>query len=100
MIIKKHKSSRGLIVALCDDSILGKKFCDGDAVLDLSSDFYSGERVDGDDALKICRRAYIINAAGRDSVSFLIKNKFIGNKSMIRVGGVPYAQCLITGNEM
>lgn len=100
IILKKHRTKSGLIVALCDDDIVGKKFSENDAVLDLSSDFYKGEKKGDDEVLETCKNAYIINAVGNYAVSFLIKNDFVNEKNVIKVSGIPFVQCLLLQNEI
>lgn len=100
MIAKQHRTRNGIIVALCDDKILGKKFFEGDAVLDLSSDFYKGEKVSRERAAEICKRAYIINAVGEESVSLLVSQGFIEKNNIKKISRMPFAQCIVIENEI
>lgn len=100
MIARQHKTNRGLIVALCDKKLLGKKFSEGDAIIDLSADFYKGEEVSEETALKICKKAYLVNAAGEKSVRLLLSNGFLEEKNIICIAKIPFAQCMILENEV
>jgi len=45
MIVKSHSTGDGRkVIAICDDSLLGKKFEEGDKQLDLTSEFYQGQK--------------------------------------------------------
>jgi len=100
MIVKEHKSKSGLIVALCDEKIMGEKFLENGLVLDLSSDFYKGKKSSEKEAEERCKRAYIINAVGKESVQIIRKLGLIGEKNIIKIKGIPFAQCLIVENEI
>ena len=93
MIAKKHFSNGKLVLGICDKEIKGKKFEEGKLVLDLGSDFYNGEECSKEEILKLCKKAYIINAVGEKTVSFLRENKFVEEYSKIEK--VPFAYVLI-----
>ncbi|MEM4337090.1 MAG: DUF424 family protein [Candidatus Woesearchaeota archaeon] len=99
MIIKEHKTRSGNIIAICDSSIIGKKFVEGDAVLDLSSDFYRGKKSSKEEILSKCKKAYIINAVGEETINLLLSQKIISEKNIIKVQGIPFAQCILIENE-
>jgi len=100
MILKIHKTKNGIIVALCDENIVGKKFTERNLILDLTADFYKGEKVDKKEALKICRNAYIINAVGKEAVKLLLDNEFAAKENIIKIAGTPSVQCLVLQNEI
>jgi hypothetical protein len=95
MIVKIHKNEGRLILAICDKGLLGKKFTDGNKQLDLRSDFYKGEYMDKDELKEMTRKAYIINAVGKKSVSFLEKEGLVSRDKIIKIDKVPHAQCLL-----
>jgi len=100
MIVKKHRTAGGILVAICDENIFGKKFSEDGKMLDLSADFYKGEKMDGETALRVCKSAYIINSVGEKSVALLTKNKFVSEKNIIKIKGIPFAQCIVLENEI
>jgi len=99
MIAKEHKSNAGKILSLCDEEIIGKKYKEGDIVLDLSAEFYKGEKVSEEDAIKKLSAAYIVNAAGNNSVNILKEKGIVTDKNIIIIQGIPFCQCLIIENE-
>jgi len=100
MIVKEHKSKSGIILSVCDDVLIGKKLREGELVLDLSADFYSGKSLSKDEAEKKCRKAYIINAVGESSVDLLKSLGLVDKNKILIIEGVPFAQCLILENEV
>ena len=100
MIIKEHKSSSGIIVALCDENIIGKKYSENGLLLDLSSDFYKGKKTSIEEVEKKCKRAYIINAVGEKCIEFLKKKGLANEKNVVRIKNIPFVQCLLLENEV
>ena len=94
MIIKKHARQGKLVLAICDSDILGKSFSEGDAVLDLKSEFYKGEKMPEENILKLVRVCYMINAIGKKSTGFLIEKEIISKEDIKEIGGVPYTLVL------
>ena len=45
MIVKKHSQNNKLVLAICDEDLLGKTIEENDLILDLKSDFYRGEEM-------------------------------------------------------
>lgn len=93
MIIKKHIRDGNLVIALCDEDLLGKTFEEGTMTLDLTSPFYQGEPADPDslpDALNI---AAAIIAAGNETLEYLKGQGFINDPASIKtVENIPFTQ--------
>ena len=95
MILKVHKTQEGKnIISICDSNLIGKKFCEKNRQLDLSSSFYMGEEKGKDEIRIAVKNAYILNIAGEESVSFCFGEGRISKRSIIRVKNIPCAQCL------
>ena len=92
MILKKHFSEGRLILAICDNDLIGKAFEDGAGYLNLKSGFYKGEDVSNDKIIDLLNKAYIINAVGKDSVGLLIKEKIILSEQIKQIKKIPYVQ--------
>ena len=88
-----------MMLAICDASLKGKKFSEDDKQLDLSSDFYNGEEMSDEEVLELFKTAYIVNLAGEESVLFGIKAGIIEEDHIIKVDGIPHAQCVIVREE-
>ena len=94
MLVKKHKTPDGqLILAVCDDELLGKQFEEGDKVLDLSGDFFKGEEMNEGTLDRVIKQAYMANAIGEKSVKFFTDRKLADN--VVTVDGIPNAQLVI-----
>ena len=95
MIVKIHSTPNGKLIAICDSDILGKVFEEGDLQLNLSSRFYQGEEKSEDDVAHLLKCGYVVNAVGKDAVALLKRMKLIEEGHILRVDGIPHAQCMI-----
>ena len=96
IIVKKHITHDGqIIMAMCDEDILGNSFEEGEAVLDLTSEFYKGEAISEEERNEMADEAHLINAAGKESVAWVIKRGLADEENIIRIHGVPNVQILI-----
>lgn len=99
-IIKKQISHDGkVIIAMCDKELLGMKIKQGGLQLDLTSNFYKGDEIEEVKALGIIMQGHILNSVGERSIAFLIKNKLITKKNVLKIKDVPYTQVLIIRDQ-
>jgi hypothetical protein len=96
MLVKLHKNQEGrTVAAVCDTELSGKKFEEGEAQLDLASEFYKGEETDGLHAGDIMRNSDIVNLVGEKSVQCGISEGVIEEGHVKKIAGIPYAQAVI-----
>ncbi len=100
MLVKKHKTRDGrLILAVCDSELIGKKFEQGKLQLDLTNDFYKGEEKSESEVHLMFQQAYILNLVGEKSVKLALKQRLIDETHILKIEGVPHAQCVIVREE-
>lgn len=92
MIVKIHKFEMGVVVAVCDNVLIGRRFEEKGLVLDLSSDFYKGSERSEEEIISLLKNAYIVNLVGEKAVGAGIKARVVDKERVIRVKGVPHAQ--------
>ena len=90
--IKVHKIGKEVMVALCDENLLGKKLNLGKIRIEINKEFYGGKIADENEVKEILKDATIINAFGKNSIELLAKEEFISKKNILIVDGVPHAQ--------
>ena len=91
MIVKAHFGKNQLILAVCDKDILNKKFLDGNLQLDLTSDFYKGEEKTEHEIIAMIKKAYIVNAVGKNSVVCCVKAGIVDKNKIKKIKNIPYA---------
>jgi len=89
--LKVHKTQEREVISLCDQDLIGKKFEQDELQLDIKKGFYKGKIFSYQELLKIMEKARNINAVGKESVSFLLKNNLIKISQIRKIQGVPIA---------
>ncbi len=92
MYIKKYETDGHLVVAVCDEDILGKKFVEGNLMLKLDECFYKGEKGSSDDVKDALLCATIANIAGTRSIACAVECGCIDPDTVIYIDGIPHAQ--------
>lgn len=82
-----------LVLAMCDDDLLGKKVGDSRLEVKISKQFYGEKLIDSEaDAVKYLGTCSIGNLIGRRIVALAERNGFITKENVVSIGGVPHAQ--------
>ncbi len=89
-------STHGSVVAVCEKEIFGKKFEEGDLVLDLTTAFYfeEGKTIETGDVELIVekvREAFTSNIVGNSIVDALLERGIIKRSGVKSIAGVKYA---------
>lgn len=78
------------LVNICDEELVGKTVAEGRLQVHLSSEFYSGAKVDTGEALRLIRTSSIVNLAGRRVVALALKNQIGASQAIREIDGVPF----------
>ena len=96
MIAKLHKTLEGrTILAVCDSDIIGKRYEEGELQLDLTSGFYRGEEMDEARIKGYFKVVHVVNLVGENAVELGIKEGLVDKDHIMKVDGIPHAQCSI-----
>ena len=90
--IKIYKQGNDLLIGACDEKLLGKKFEDGKFQIDVSKEFYGGERISSEVLKKYLQDATIANLVGKETIKCAIDLGLIDPECIIKIKGVPHAQ--------
>ncbi|MEM4397449.1 MAG: DUF424 family protein [Candidatus Woesearchaeota archaeon] len=90
MILKKHKAQDKILLAICDSDLLGKKIETDNLILDLSSNFYKGEKKTEAEILIELKNFSSLNAVGEKTINFLLKEKIISKENIKKINEIPY----------
>lgn len=81
------------MLVLCDQSLFGKCYSEGEKQLDLASEFYNGEPADDKEALlDMMRGSNIISLAGKESIALAMEAGILDRDQIKKIAGIPYAQ--------
>jgi len=90
--IKIYKHGNDLLIGACDEKLIGKKFVDGKFQIDVTREFYDGERITTEVLKKYLENATIANLVGEKTVQCAIKLGLVDPDCVLRIKGVPHAQ--------
>jgi len=90
--IKVYNTQGEVLLAACDDGLLGKKFEEGELQLEVSESFYGGERVTNDTFVDRLKAATIVNIVGREAVEIAAALGMVDRECLLEISGVPHAQ--------
>lgn len=83
-----------MVIAICDEEILGQTFRGEKMKLTVSEGFYSGIIADEDFILTNIKSFTILNIVGPRIVDLCIRQGIISEDSVIEIGGVKHAQAV------
>jgi len=86
-----HKSGSELILAACDSDIHGRKFEDGDLVIDLGGPYFDGSEVTEDEFRGMLAQATSGTLVGRRTIDIAIGCDCIHRDAVADIAGVPHA---------
>ncbi|AEH60459.1 Protein of unknown function DUF424 [Methanosalsum zhilinae DSM 4017] len=92
MYLKIHKSGNEVLVAACDEELLGMKLKYGTADVEINEEFYGGEIVSEKEIISALESATTANLFGERAVTCGIKCGAIDPKCVINIDGYPHAQ--------
>ncbi|NHN60529.1 MULTISPECIES: DUF424 domain-containing protein [Halorussus] len=94
MILKERETDEGLLVAVCDEDVLGETFENGDVSLTVTEEFYGGESVDEQAVADSLARASVANIVGAEAVDLAVSEGFVDEANVLDVGSTRHAQFL------
>ncbi|WP_319506943.1 DUF424 family protein [uncultured Methanolobus sp.] len=92
MYIKIHKSGDTTIVALCDRELIGKTLKEGNITVTITEEFYKGEIISEEDAIKLISKASNVNIFGEKAVSCAVKSGVVNKDNVMIINEVAHAQ--------
>ncbi len=94
--VKVHRSGNDVVVAVCDEELLGRELDLGAFKVRVSAEFYGGERIPLSELWSyIGGGATVVNAFGEGVVSELGKRIPSVKLAAVNVGGVPHVQLVL-----
>lgn len=90
--VKFFPAKYEIVVAVCDEELMGKELMMNDVRVKISKSFYGENLVDEEFTLKIMKKATIGNLVGKNIVELAEKNGFIDKQNIILINEVPHAQ--------
>ncbi|MFA6804621.1 MAG: DUF424 family protein [Candidatus Methanomethylophilaceae archaeon] len=93
--VKIHTHKNDIILAACDEDILGQTFTGDGMKITVSELFYGGESVTEDVFVERTKSVSIMNLVGNRVVERAIAEGIVDSDNVIEIGGVKHAQVVI-----
>ena len=90
--IRLYKQGNDLLLAACDEELIGKKFEEGKFHLDVSEKFYKGESATKEILKKFLEESTIANLVGKETIKCALELGLIDQDCVIKIKGIPHAQ--------
>ena len=90
--VKIHRATDDIILAACDEEVLGKTFAGGEARITVSERFYNGELVPEEAFIQRMESASIMNLVGERVIALAVERGHVSEDCIIEIGGVKHAQ--------
>jgi len=90
--VKVYRRGAEVLVAACDEGLLGRKFREGDLVLWAKESFYRGDLVTKGELVTLLKGCTIANLLGEEAVEAGIEAGVVDEENVIVVQGIPHAQ--------
>ncbi|TRO55287.1 DUF424 family protein [Candidatus Bathyarchaeota archaeon] len=90
--VRTVSQGKDMLVAVCDEEILGKTLEGGKVPFKVSEGFYKGTLGDVDEAIAAMKQATICNLVGKTIVEAAIECNMVHERAVIYFGDVPHAQ--------
>lgn len=91
---KVYRTGGEILVAACDEDIIGLIFSEGEICLEIKREFYGGELMETDRLVSLLSEATIANLTGNHAVNTAIDNGFIGRNNVLEISNVKHAQMI------
>lgn len=93
--VKVHKACNDIIVAVCDEDVMGKTHRSGNLTLTVTPGFYKGTLRDIGCLESLFSSATILNIVGRASVEKAIACGVINKENVLEIGDTLHAQMVV-----
>jgi len=88
------KEGNNVLLAICDEELLGKTLREGKIVFKISEDFYKGKKISVDQAVSMIENSTIINIIGNECVKKAIENGFVHPEAVLKIEGISHVQIM------
>ncbi|ADC66026.1 Protein of unknown function DUF424 [Ferroglobus placidus DSM 10642] len=93
--MKIYRVRGEVLVAVCDEDIVGKTFREKDLKIEVKEEFYGKESYDEEEVKRALRQATIANITGKNAVKLAISIGIIDESRVLKIGECWHAQMVV-----
>lgn len=83
-----------MLLAACDEELLGENLRDGKIVFKIGEEFYKGPKMPVSEAVELMRDSTIVNMVGPNIVQKAIEQGLVHPEAVLNICGIPHAQII------
>ena len=87
-----RKCGEYVLLATCDEELLGETLKDGKLVFKVGEEFYKGPKMPVEDAVELMKESSVVNMIGANIVQKAIEKGLVHPEAVLNICGVPHAQ--------
>jgi hypothetical protein len=87
-----RKCGEYVLLATCDEELLGETLKDGKLVFTVREEFYKGPKMPVEDAVELMKESSVVNMIGASIVQKAIEKGLVHPEAVLNICGVPHAQ--------
>ena len=87
-----RKCGEYVLLAACDEELLGTILRDGKLVFKVKEEFYKGPKMPVEDAVELMKESTVVNMVGPNIVKKAIEEGLVHPEAVLDICGVPHAQ--------
>ncbi|WP_290901194.1 DUF424 domain-containing protein [Ferroglobus sp.] len=93
--MKIYRVKGEVLVAVCDEELVGKTFREKDLKIEVKEEFYGKESYDEEEVKRALRQATIANITGKNAVKLAISIGIIDENKVLKIGECWHAQMVV-----
>ncbi len=90
--VKVHRFQGYVLVAVCDEELLGKILNEKDICFDVNEKFFKGLKMSVEEAIALIRNADAANLIGVTIVNRAVEGRLVHPEAVMNIAGIPHAQ--------
>ena len=83
-----------MLLAACDEEILGNILKDGKIVFKIGEEFYKGPKIPIEEAIELMKESTVVNIVGSNIVKKAIEKGLVHPEAVLEICGIPHAQIM------
>lgn len=90
--VRLHRGRDDIILAACDEEVIGKTFRGNGMRITVSEDFYNGELIPEEAFVERMRSVTIMNLVGERTIALAMENGHVDGSNVLQIGETKHAQ--------
>ncbi len=90
--VRLHRGRDDIILAACDEEVIGRTFRGDGMKITVSEEFYNGELIPEEAFVERMKSVTIMNLVGERTIALAIENGHVDGSNVLQIGETKHAQ--------